>query len=183
MLLINERIKSIIFISAWICFHGSLWMGCSDATHDDKENFETEIFELGNAYIKDGNYKQAREIYSRFIMKFPNHTYVDDAAYRLAYIRVIADDKNPYFDYNKAFGLFENFIENYPNSRYIKACKNWMNVLTNLASGTSDPEVGATKEESDSTLINQLKDELSSTKRENAKLRKTLKELQTAIER
>jgi tetratricopeptide (TPR) repeat protein len=183
LLLINVRIKSIIFISAWICFYGILWMGCSNATHDDKENLETEIFELGNAYIKDGNYKQAWEIYSRFIMKFPTHAYVDDAAYRLAYIHVIVDDMNPYFDYHKAVGLFKNFIENYPNSRYIKACKNWLNVLTNPASRPLDPEIGTTKEESDPALINQLKDDLSSTKRENAKLRKTLKELQTAIER
>jgi tetratricopeptide (TPR) repeat protein len=181
--LINVRIRYIIFISIWICIQGSIWTGCTDATYDDKANLGTEIFEIGNAYVQDGKYQQAWEIYSRFILKFPTHTYVDDAAYRLAYIHVIADDKNPYYNYSEAFGLFENFIENYPNSRYIKACKNWMNVLTNLASRPLDPEVGVRKEESDSTLINQLKDELSSTKRENVKLRKTLKELQTAIER
>lgn len=183
MLLINVRISFIIFIFSWIGFYGSIWTGCSDAMHDDKGNLEAEIFEIGNAYIMEGNYKQAQEIFSRFIMKFPTHAYVDDAAYRLAYIHVIADDMNPYFDYRKAVGLFENFIENYPNSRYIKACKNWLNVLTNLTSRPADPEVVTTMEKSDPALINQLKNELSNTKRENAKLRKTLKELQTAIER
>jgi tetratricopeptide (TPR) repeat protein len=158
-------------------------MGCSGATHDEKENLETEIFELGNVYIMDGNYKQAWEIYSRFIMKFPTHAYVDDAAYRLAYIHVIVDDMNPYFDYLKASGLFKNFIENYPNSRYINACQNWINLLNSVKYIRDEQKANKAGMGANSVEIKRLKNELKRVRAENTRLKNTLEELQKAIER
>ena len=111
------------------------------------------------------------------------HPYLDDAAYRLAYISIIADEKNPYFDYQKALLLFQNFIENYPNSRYINASQNWINLLLQVAKLREEHAVSKTGNGMNSSEINRLKNELNRVQAENARLKNTLEELQKAIER
>ena len=139
--------------------------------------------ESGSIYLEKGGYEEANMIYTKFIVKYPDHPYVDDAAYRLAYMSVIADIKNPYFDYNNAVTLFEKFIENYPNSRYINACNNWINLLKTVKINNDKSSVASTNNQSDSIKISQLKIKLKRVQAENAKLKNTLDELQKAIER
>jgi outer membrane protein assembly factor BamD (BamD/ComL family) len=149
----------------------------------EESNLELEIFMRANKYVEKGEYTNAGIIYEQFLNKFSNHAYVDDAAYRWAYLHVIADENNPYFDYEKAAGFFENFIETYPNSRYIMACKNWLNLLKNVNPAPVDPVIIKIKENADPAAIKQLEAELKNLQLENSKLKQTLSELQRALER
>jgi outer membrane protein assembly factor BamD (BamD/ComL family) len=168
-----------------VFFSGFLLIACNNQkSHDLAESdIELKIMERGSAFLGKGEYDQAKNVYSQFILKYPEHPYVDDAAYRLAYISVIADDKNPYFDYKNGQILFKNFIENYPNSRYITACQNWVNLLNTVMRLSEEQSAARIGEGSNSTEINRLRNELKRVQAENARLNKTLEELQRAIER
>ena len=164
---------------------GFIFSDCHKNASNDDYNTEKEldIMNKGAAYLERGVYVDAERIYSQFIINFPDHPYIDDAAYRLAYMCVIADDRNPYFNYQNGLILFQNFIENYPNSRYINACQNWMNLLKIVTMEKGGSSVSSIKDQSDTFEINELKNELKRIKAENAKLKNTLEELQKAIER
>ena len=162
-----------------------LFSNChKNSVHDDNEKeVELDLMESGASYLETGGYEEANMIYSRFIVKFPDHPYVDDAAYRLAYMCVIADIRNPYFDYKTAVVLFQNFIEKYPNSRYINACINWINLLKSVKFSSEESPVSSSNKQSASNEVNQLKIELKRVQADNIKLKNTLDELQKAIER
>jgi len=172
----------VLFLLLPIVF---LFSNChKNSIPDDYENeVELDMMESGSAYLEKGGYEEANMIYSRFIVKYPDHPYVDDAAYRLAYMCVIADTRNPHFDYKNAVILFQNFIENYPNSRYINACNNWVNLLNSVKINSAESSVSSSSKQSDSYELNQLKIELKRVKAENVKLKNSLDELQKAIER
>jgi tetratricopeptide (TPR) repeat protein len=174
---LSKSFLNIIFLS------GIFLISCNQSTSQKEKNLELEIMDTGKYYIESGEYEKAGIIYEQFIEKFPNHPYVDDAAYRLAYLHVIVDENNPYYDYEKAVIFFEKFIETYPNSRYIMACKNWLRLLTRVEPAQKDPVIIKVKERVDPAIINQLKAEIKALQSENARLNETLNELQRAIER
>lgn len=173
--------KKVLFLLFFIALFFS---NCNkNSTYVNQENkIELDIMEKGAAYLDKGGYEEANMIYTQFIVKFPDHPYVDDAAYRLAYMGVIADTRNPYYDYKNAMILFQKFIENYPNSRYIIACKNWIKLLESVNINNEESSVSSEKQ-SNLNEINQLKIELKRVQAENVKLKNTLDELQKAIER
>ena len=76
-------------------------------------------------------------------------------------MHVIADDRNPKFDDKKTVILFQKFIENYPNSRYIIVYKNWLNLLNSVPKSSEDPTVSPSSDQLNSFEINQLKTELN----------------------
>jgi len=180
---ISVRNNTYFFILISLIFFGFVSDGCNKSSYKQDESLEFEIMERANVYIEKGDYEKAGLIYEQFILKFTSHAYVDDAAYRFAYLYVIADERNPYFDYKKATVLFENFIETYPNSRYIMACKNWLNLLMSITPAPVDPVVIRIKENADPAVLNRLKAEIKTLQLENARLKQTLDELQRAIER
>ncbi len=55
----------------------------------------------------------------------------------------------------------QNFLENYPNSRYIIACKIWLNLLNRVMIYSEEPVVTPFRDRSDSFEINQLRFELN----------------------
>ena len=164
---------------------GAIHFGCNGGAVEKAQNedIERQIIEDGNACIENGDYYRANEIYSQFIQEFPYHPYADDAAYRIAYMAVIADDNNPYFNYGNAEILFQNFIENYPNSRYIIACTNWLELLSKVSEKSQSDINANIEKDTQMKLISQLKNQLSALQKENTQLKKTLEELQRAIER
>ena len=185
LLLINVWIKRTILFFILAVFWELYWTGCSQNSYSiaEPKDPELEILQRGSRYIERGEYEKAWDIYSQFIIKFPNHPFVDDAAYRAAYLHVIADDKNLLLNYQKAALLFQKFIENYPNSRYINACKNWLNVLNKIITEPVRSVRIETGRDLGFTDIDQLKKELLILKEENTQLKKTLEDLQKAIER
>ena len=183
--LINGVNLSKLHLFLFVFLFGFLFSNChKNASHDNSvDDIELEIMKNGAVYLEKGEYEEANNVYSQFIIKYPDHPYTDDASYRLAYLCVVADDRNPYFDYQKAVILFQNFIENYPNSRYINACENWLNLLKDVKINSEGSSVSSVKNRSDSLEINTLKNELKRIKAENTKLKNTLEELEKAIER
>jgi outer membrane protein assembly factor BamD (BamD/ComL family) len=152
--------------------------------HEKAESeIELELMKKASNNLENKNYDQAYVIYSQFVINYPTHPYVDDAAYRLAYLSVIADKENPFFNYKNGLSLFQNFIENYPNSRYINACQNWVNLLNTIIELSKNQSVSAVGKGINSSEINRLKNELKRLRAENAELKNTLDELQEAIER
>jgi len=180
---INARNNPYLFILISLVFFGLVSDGCNKSTYQQDESLEFDIMERATVYVENGEYEKAGLIYEQFIIKFTSHAYVDDAAYRFAYLHVLADDRNPYFDYKEATLLFEKFIETYPNSRYIMACKNGLNLLMSITPAPVDPVVIRVKEDADPTVLNRIKAEIKTLQLENARLKQTLDELQRAIER
>ena len=76
-------------------------------------------------------------------------------------MHVIADDRIPKFDDKKTVILFQKFIENYPNSRYIIVYKNWLNLLNSVPNSSEDPAVSPFRDQLNSFEINQFKFELN----------------------
>ena len=136
----------------------------------------TLIFSHARDLVENHAYEEAAQVYVQFLDQYPRHIFADDAAYRLAYLHVVADPVNPLYDYEKASLLFQKFIETYENSRYINACTNWLAVLQPRR-GQNSPGL------SDKADVMQLKQQISDLRSENKKLRMTLAELQEAIER
>jgi outer membrane protein assembly factor BamD (BamD/ComL family) len=148
-----------------------------------ENEIELDLIKKGSAFLENGEYDQAKIVFSQFIEKFPGHPYVDDAAYRLAYMCVIADEINPYLDYQNATILFQNFIENYPNSRYIVACSNWLNLLKTVSLNHEEPTVSSINRQQILLEMSRLRNELKRVQAENTRLKNTLDDLQKAIER
>jgi len=159
--------------------------GCSPKTADSKDDElyyrELSAFRKANDLIENGEYSRAQQIYLKFLDKYPKHPYADDAAYRVAYLHVIASQDNPYFDYRQARILFQNFIENYENSRYISACKNWIHIL-DLCTQSSADNMRKTSQ-TDPVVDTQIQKEIQQLREENARLKENLDQLQKAIER
>ncbi len=174
--LFNAVIIILLLSAAWGCQPKSY-------TTDKALSVEAEILGRGNTYIDNGDYEQAYHLYTQFVEKFPRHPYVDDAAYRIAYLHVVASESNPYFNYQKAAALFQKFIENYPNSRYIIACQNWLFLLRQIPHDNVSPAVSLGKPVSPDNGVDRLKAELQLLREENQRLKKSLEELQQAIER
>ncbi len=142
----------------------------------EREDQLARIFTHARSLVEKRAYDEAAQIYRQFLDHYPGHMLADDAAYRLAYLHVVADPVNPLYDYDKARLLFQKFIETYENSRYINACTNWLAVLQPRREQKSPGF-------SDKTDVMQLKQQISDLRSENKKLRTTLAELQEAIER
>lgn len=157
--------------------------GCSDEPSVPPPDAALEIFSRATIHVEQGRYEQAALIYSTFIESHTGHPYLDDAAYRLAYLRVIADKKNPYFNYQKAVLFFENFIETYPNSRYINACTNWLHVLNKIIPAQAEPVNVSVTDNEQPAANKQLQKQLSLLEEENKRLLNKIRELQDAIER
>ena len=158
--------------------------GCSQANtgraQEEPYYRELSLFRQATDLVDQEEYTQAHRLYTLFLEKYPKHPYADDAAYRLAYLHVIYSDKNPYFSYDSARVVFQKFIENYQNSRYINACKNWLNIIgAGPGLSTSMPEksrkAGSASEKDQTEELRRLREE-------NTRLKENLKELQRAIE-
>ena len=162
-----------------------LILGCSSSQSsrsiDEPYYRELSLFRKATDLLDNGEYSQANDLYDQFLNKYPKHPYSDDAAYRLAYMHVIADSANPFFDYGQARILFQKFIENYQNSHYITACKNWINLLDSCDK-TSATETG-TRYIMTPNANEQMTTELEKLRQENEKLREDLEQLQKALER
>ena len=132
---IQEALATILI--GLVILHGACTPNGSTSDRQDPYYLELSLFRQATERLDQGDYQQAYEIYRKFLEKYPKHPYSDDAAYRVAYMHVIAREENPYFNYGKAREHFNNFIELYPNSHYIRACNNWLTVL-NYISDKSD---------------------------------------------
>ena len=184
--LINGRIKYRKFINRiGFLFLFVLISGCSSQNEyrQAAEPYyrELSLFRRAGGLLDDGQYAQARDLYSQFLEKYPKHPYSDDAAYRIAYIHVIADSANPYYSYPQARILFQNFIDSYQNSHYITACKNWLMLLDSYLESKPGQvyDLSGRKFNPDEQLMR----EIETLKAENDKLKQDLEQLQQALER
>ena len=175
----RQVLATVLF--GMIILHGGCTSYGDISGRQDPYYLELSLFRQATERIERGDYQQAYEMYRKFLEKYPKHPYSDDAAYRLAYMHVIARADNPYLNYGKAREHFNNFIELYPNSHYIRACNNWLTVL-NYISDTSDRGADSTAQ-SKLRSKQDIQAELNRLPEENRQQRKSLEELQEAIER
>lgn len=178
----NKMLKNRVRIGLFVII--ILISGCSRGNmgraQEEPYYRELSLFRQATDLLDQEQYTQAHRLYQLFLEKYPKHPYADDAAYRLAYLHVIYSANNPYFSYDSARVVFQNFIENYQNSRYINACKNWLNVIE-AGSGlnTNVPESSSI---TGSVSGQDHTQELQRLREENTRLKQNLKELQRAIE-
>ena len=140
---------------------------------DDKQQ---QVIKRADALLEQAKYGEARRLLNAFWEKYPASPYADDAAYRLAYMKTIADSRNPFFDYAEANKDFRIFSEQFPRSAYLSACNNWQKIL-NLYLELNAQAKGLKKQ-----LVRQQKT-IERLKKENEELHRTLTDLEKALER
>lgn len=171
--MIRELNKTIYFLLAFIYILNSC-SGSLPVTQPDAEQ-AGRIFEIASDLVANKEFKKAMEIYAGFLSRYPLHEFADDAAYRTAYLHVYADEMNPYLDYNLAKKAFTKFVGKYPESEYLPACKNWIKVLNLTGSVQAGEKLHA--------KIRNLEAQSEALQIENRELKKSLNELEKAIQR
>ena len=167
-------VKIIIFSSViYFLFACAAQNSTVKKTDSDQQ---AKVIKQADALLEQGKYVQARKILNGFWQKYPASSYADDAAYRLAYMKTIADSANPFFDYTEANKDFRHFSEQFPHSAYLSACNNWQKILNLYL------EVSAQREGLKKQLVKQQKI-IGRLKKENEELHRTLTDLEKALER
>ncbi len=126
--------------------------------------------------MQQGHYVKAYRYLTVLQKKWAATPLADDVAYRLAYLHVLADSANPYFNYRAAYRAFEQCLKKFPHSAYSSACNNWLKILY----FTFDLKKRLQLQQSEQrTLRKKLRDLQS----KNETLQRTLKDLEQVIKR
>ncbi|HID39734.1 MAG TPA: tetratricopeptide repeat protein [Calditrichaeota bacterium] len=171
----NLKVLNVIAIHSFLLFFFSCAAQKPVAQKMDEDK-QQQVVKRADALLEQGKYVEARRLLNAFWEKYPVSPYADDAAYRLAYMKTINDSRNPFFDYAEALRDFRNFNGQFPHSAYLSACNNWQKIL-NLYFDLNTQAKRLKKQ-----LAQQQKtiDRLNS---ENEELRRTLSDLEKALER
>lgn len=155
-----------------------LTLGCNSNQVDigSSQYQEQTIIEQSDALVKSGEYKRAEKILKAFREKSTASAYSDDAAYRLAYLHVISDDNNPFFDYWQAKQKFTTFPKHFPKSDYVYACNSWLKILNLYFELLENSKNLKTENQ-------QLKKRFDQLVKENNQLSQTLRGLEDALQR
>ncbi len=157
---ISEKVKlSVLLLMALLA--GSCLTNKNFVKGQATPDGERKIVLAMDSLLKAGQYVKAEHYGRLFLNRYEHSPYVDDVSYRLAYLHVIADDQNPFLDYNQAQSSFQAFLKKFPESQYALACNNWLKVLY---------------------LTSQLQKQLESIKTDNRQLKKELKERAAEID-
>lgn len=137
---------------------------------------EEKALRLIDRLLQQGAYQKAH----RYLLVLQSadslSPFADDVAYRLAYLHVIADSANPYFNYRQAWQAFRRFRKKYPKSIYSSACNNWLKILYLLFNSKREQNQWQRKADIQQKECEHLR-------RENAELKKTLRDLEHVIQR
>ncbi len=177
MQLINAANKKIIYLISFLIIY-SCAAGKKSTT--ESGNIGHKTIKKADEYLKNERYPDVQKLLSTFLNNYPNSEYADDAAYRLAYLHVVYNKNNPYYDYIQARKQFLKFRTDFPESLYLYACNNWLKVL-NLALN-NNVRHGGNVIRSDNNC-DRLKNEVNELKKENQQLREVLKDLESALDR
>ena len=169
--LLNQITINLLFILL-------IAVSCNPSQAIDKKNDAREkvIIEQFDALIKSGEYKRAEKILRTFRHKYTGSAYSDDAAYRAAYLHVISDENNPFFDYWQANQKFITFPKHFPKSDYVYACNTWLKILNLYFESLENSKDLKTKNQ-------QLKKQLDQLVKKNKQLSQTLRGLEDALQR
>ncbi len=137
---------------------------------------EEKALRLIDRLLQQGAYQKAHRYLLALQSADALSPFADDVAYRLAYLHVIADSANPYFDYQQARQAFSDFQKKYPQSIYSSACNNWLKILYLLFNSKYEQNQWQRK-----ARIREK--ECARLRHENAELKKTLRDLEHVIQR
>ncbi len=153
--------------------------------NNSRAALEKELVENADKLFADKKYRDGVRLLTNYLKKYPDSEYSDDAAYRLAYVCVIADKENSYYNYKNAELRFRKVIEKYPGTNYFSACKNWIKILNLYNTGIKDRARSGTKvsQKNNYPANKTLLKENEVLKQENERLKKTLSELEEALQR
>lgn len=140
------------------------------------EKRQKEIILAADKALKEKKYRTAFRYLNFLLNNDPHSSFADDAAYRLAYLHVVADSGNPYFDYAQALKAFKRFKKNYPQSIYSSACNNWLKILYLFFDLKRESVQLRQKNQNMQKMLRRLKNR-------NTELERTLKDLEHVIKR
>jgi hypothetical protein len=155
-----------------------------DKSGHDFNSLERELINKVDKLYAEGSYSHGVDLLLNYLERFPNSPYNDDASYRLAYVYVINDDNNKYYNLKKAEIKFREVIKKYPETNYIYACKNWINILNLYNSFDKQNRIiGESIPNGENLEFLKVVKENNGLKIENKRLKKTLSELEEALQR
>jgi|GEM_PF-5468780 len=155
------------------CSSGAMRTTADFASRKGKEK---KALRLIDRLLQQGAYQKAHRYLLALQSADALSPFADDVAYRLAYLHVIADSANPYFDYQQARQAFSDFQKKYPQSIYSSACNNWLKILYLLFNSKHEQNQWQRK-----ARIREK--ECARLRHENAELKKTLRDLEHVIQR
>jgi len=172
---ISARVKPFIFLLLAILMSSCLSQQ-KMAKNETAPNSERKIVLAIDSLLKNQQFIKAEHYGRLFLNRYEHSPYVDDVVYRMAYLHVIADSKNPFFDYSQALKSFQLFLKKFPASQYAFACNNWLKVLYL----TSQLQKQVETLQSDNR---KLKNELKVSSAQIEQLKSTLRDLEKVIKR
>ncbi len=172
---ISARVKPFIFLLLAILMSSCL--SRQKMIQNELESTDERKIVLAiDSLLKNQQFEKAEHYGRLFLNRYEHSPYVDDVAYRMAYLHVIADAKNPFFNYSQALKSFRLFLKKFPASQYAFACNNWLKVLYLTSQLQKQVE----------TLQNEnrkLKYELNTSSAQIEQLKNTLRDLEKVIKR
>ncbi|MBN2424826.1 MAG: hypothetical protein JXR46_08280 [Calditrichaceae bacterium] len=177
MPLIREFNKKISLLLILLVLSGC--MTSKTGRIPEKENDDRTKIEKADLLLEKGQYRKAHKILTDLLADHPYSSYTDDAQYRLAYLHVVADDKNPYFNYRQARKHFMEFVSIFPKSKYVSPCNNWLKIL-NLALESEKKNASPRDGKNE---CKGLENKVKALSEENKKLREIIRDFESVLER
>lgn len=98
-----------------------IFIGCAVKTTTTPQ-FDIEspqgLYDEGQYYLKQKNYDYALRSFSTLVEDFPDDILADDAQFMIA--EILANPKNPNQDLESALEEYENLLDNYSTSPFVK---------------------------------------------------------------
>ncbi len=76
------------------------------------------LYVWGKYYLQEKNFEKAIESFYTIVEDFEEDSLADDAQFLIA--QILSNPKNPDYDLDEALSEYENLIDNYPSSPYVK---------------------------------------------------------------
>lgn len=79
------------------------------------------IYAWGQYYLQQNNFEKAIELFYEIVEDFEDDALADDAQFLIA--QILGNPKNPDYDLDDALSEYENLIDNYPESSFVKVAR------------------------------------------------------------
>ncbi len=116
---IFERAKGVDLRG--ISFHNISAAALLELYEMDQFNNSSKLFLAGSALRNNGQYKEAEEVFKRYVQYHPTENYADDALAELGWIYLAV-----YNDTSGAESYFLRVVENYPSENAYDNALNWL---------------------------------------------------------
>ncbi len=141
----------------------------------DVPRMEEVLYDSGVQYFRLRNFDSCQVAFQTLVDSFPKSVEAEKAGYMLGYLHTCSD--NPRMDYPKARKSFEQFLQSYPDSRFVSDTRSWLRAFAVMDSLEKQIAL-AGKKSNQSALLEEnrrLKSEIDELRQVISRLEKVIK--------